>query len=489
MLTRQTEKDAEIARLRSTLARETSQLHELQEQISHDTASSSNAVERVSLELKHATEQLRLVEEQKEQLQVELQDRSRQIAELREARAQDAEELARTQGLAAAKEEMDFLRRQLKDQVEQMGRLERANEKLVYNVDRVPALEKDTALLREANSLLEARLKAQCEENEKLFTATLEIEDLRREQAAWSKYMQEHGGFATPRDVFHELEVVTASREALREQMELMQTEQSDLRQRLSTAEAAAKNAGAELKAAKRRLDVESGSKQRLERQKSLAEHEIQYLRENLRSYDTEEAHVMTTAEGYDKHKTERIESLLKMVDEYKQELAKTGTVREEQLHPAPEDRKRSHEAAFEDSGSESKVAEDLRERLHAVSQELIKARETSLSAQAASAELSETNESLQREVTALKSALNAPRILQLKANPTSQYHAVRQTELDSLKSENSQLLARLEGSLTGPDALVPYESLQACRREKEALERTIREKDKRMERLKTVSC
>ena len=80
-------------------------------------------------------------------------------------------------------------------------------------------------------------------------------------------------------------------------------------------------------------------------------------------------------------------------------------------------------------------------------------------------------------------------RCLELKTNPASKIHAVRNVQLDALKAENEALLERLKtvGNGNGVDveASIPAESFDRLKREKEEMEQAHA---KRLMRLKEVS-
>ena len=80
-------------------------------------------------------------------------------------------------------------------------------------------------------------------------------------------------------------------------------------------------------------------------------------------------------------------------------------------------------------------------------------------------------------------------RCLELKANPAAKIHAVRNAQLEALKAENEALLDRLRavGAQSGPsgDGLIPAESLERLRKEKEDMEEAHA---KRLMRLKEAS-
>ena len=87
-------------------------------------------------------------------------------------------------------------------------------------------------------------------------------------------------------------------------------------------------------------------------------------------------------------------------------------------------------------------------------------------------------------------------RVLSLRDNPAQQWADLSQAAMDRLKNENEALLKRLKeleesGATAAPGAgqaeLVPRESLDTVKEEKEELEAELKQKEKRLLRLKQV--
>ncbi len=86
-------------------------------------------------------------------------------------------------------------------------------------------------------------------------------------------------------------------------------------------------------------------------------------------------------------------------------------------------------------------------------------------------------------------------RVLSLRENPASQWEDLSKRAMDRLKDENEALLKRLkqleDGGVRvagGPDEdLIPRESFEVVTREKEELQEALKQKEKRLIRLKQV--
>lgn len=89
-------------------------------------------------------------------------------------------------------------------------------------------------------------------------------------------------------------------------------------------------------------------------------------------------------------------------------------------------------------------------------------------------------------------------RVLCLRENPAQQWSDLRQSVMDRLKSENEALIKRLkdlessgvvdmEAGTSRGEELVPRESWEVLRQEKEELEEVVKQKEKRLLRLQQV--
>ena len=109
--------------------------------------------------------------------------------------------------------------------------------------------------------------------------------------------------------------------------------------------------------------------------------------------------------------------------------------------------------------------------------------------------ELEQTLFELRGEIGAGRHLPPGVRVLSLRDNPAQQWADLSQAAMDRLKGENEALLKRLKeleesGASTGSSAteeLVPRESWEVVNREKMELEEELKQKEKRLLRLKQV--
>lgn len=106
--------------------------------------------------------------------------------------------------------------------------------------------------------------------------------------------------------------------------------------------------------------------------------------------------------------------------------------------------------------------------------------------------QLQNVNTLTKKEVVSLQIRLESlentsTRILQLKDNPTSREEAIKVSTLDSLRKENAALLAQVEGRTDEVGKVVPIHTVNNLRAEIQAMEKVVKEKEKRMTRLKEI--
>lgn len=109
---------------------------------------------------------------------------------------------------------------------------------------------------------------------------------------------------------------------------------------------------------------------------------------------------------------------------------------------------------------------------------------------------LEQTLFELQGEIGAGRHLPPGVRVLSMRDNPAQQWADLSQAAMDRLKGENEALLKRLkeleESGATGgggAEELVPRESWEVVNREKIELEEELKQKEKRLLRLKQVSA
>lgn len=239
------------------------------------------------------------------------------------------------------------------------------------------------------------------------------------------------------------------------------------------------------------------------ERSKEIALRQAESLREQLKSYDTEETELMGGT--YDNPKTLRIEQLEKLVQEYREQLENAlSTTRAQLLSDESIESTGTLELLQAIQGNNSSTFS----RLISDKQGLFEAK---LRLEREMELLRKENASLDAKILEYEMAIGAgafnpvtSRVLELKDSPASRHQAVRQQMLDALKEENTALLetvTRLQGQnpfdplqihynldqdLTlQSEGLVPMASYNRLKGDHDRLVQEMAENAKRASRLK----
>ena len=195
-----------------------------------------------------------------------------------------------------------------------------------------------------------------------------------------------------------------------------------------------------------------SKSQLRLERQRALAIKEAEYLRAQLKTYDTEET--IFQPENVDEAKRKRIQELEDMVEQYHQEVQKLhGELTAQEKLPAPEPV--SNKRPREEDENEAELLGELRRKNRKLQDNLGKVQ--------ANNKVLEKDLSVAKERLAVAATQSKTRILSLRSNPTSDHEAIKQTTLDALRKENADLLAQIGGHNVPS---VPRSTLESTRLE-----------------------
>ncbi|KAI9728881.1 MAG: coiled-coil domain-containing protein mad1 [Cirrosporium novae-zelandiae] len=379
-------------------------------------------------------------------------------------------------------ETLNVIKRELSDQVAHIKKLEATNRDQSRELKHFRQIHKAVEIVEEEKRALEIRLQGLDDLRRELREAQLQKHILEDEKRAWTSLLQSDGQeeeYQSPEDVARALMQEKTEKAMLIDKLgavtpELLEKDEiikalDDQRTRLHAEVEKLKASGGA---------GESKAKMRLERQRTLAIKEIEYLRAQLKTFDAEE---VTLHEGnnFDEEKIKQIETLEKLIDDYRKEIQTLHTElsQRESLVPLPTTQtpqKRSH-----DSSSESD------ERLGLLTRKNRKL-QTELS------KMTESTALLQKELSASKHQLHTlqsasrTRILSLASNPTSDFEAIKLKTLNSLREENKILLSKLEGAPVRTK-VVPVSTLENSRAETQEMAALVSEKEKRIRRLREI--
>ncbi|KAH9031164.1 MAD-domain-containing protein [Lactarius hengduanensis] len=369
------------------------------------------------------------------------------------------------------------LRGELTRQAEHTRQLEVAHTRAMVELGSLRERHTAIEVLREQNRALERRAAGADELRETVVRLEAEVQAARAEREAWAtRAAAPETLAATPVSITQSLSALRlehahllqehgADRVALRQR----EAELADVRAREVDARATADALLQETRAAEDRAT-------RAERAAALAEREIGFLQALNASYASEEA-----AQGtghVDQAKEEHVRELDALVGEYKARMHALETEIQELAKRPALDQGTGLQALRDDLTNETHALQDARRGQKKIE------------------ELEQTLFDLRGEIGA-----HVPpgvRVLSLCENPAQNWTDLRQAALDRLKSENAALLQRLSTldhhAPTNPnpeandeEQLVPRASWAAVCEEKAQLEAELKQRDKRMLRLRQV--
>lgn len=388
-------------------------------------------------------------------------------------------------------ETLTVLKRELSEQVNHIRNLETTNREQAAQIRHLRKIQKNVEVVEEQKRSLENQLQLMKDLEAQLASVRIQKQILEDERRSWTSLLQvdgQPGEFDSPEAVVKALMQERIEKATLIDKLgsiepqllekdqiiSNLEAERAHLRQeveRLRTAAAAA-GGGA----------VDSRVKARLERQRALAVKEVEYLREQLKTFDTEEITMNADQSRYDEQKSQHIAKLESLIDEYRVELQKAHEELSKREAPPQDETQQPRGTKRPLSPAESDAES---ERL-AVLARKNRALQDSLSK-------SEQNVALlRRELEATKAHLSELqaqsriRILELRDNPTAEVEKIKTSTLAALKAENRDLLAQLRGEHMNVK-VVPISTLESMKLELQEMERTVAEKEKRMRRLKEI--
>ncbi len=405
----------------------------------------------------------------------------RKLAE-REAEAGHLEsEVLRLKAQTGDVETLAVIKRELSEQVAHIRKLETANREQNAELKQHRRNHKAVEVVEEEKRALESKVNLMEDLRKELREAQLQRQILEDERQSWTSYLQNEAGsgktveFNSPEDLARALVKERVESASLLERLGAIQPELLEKEEIIKSLEEDRSKIQAEFD----RLRASGGGgdprvKTRLERQRALAVKEVEYLREQLRTFDSEET-TYHSENQFDAQKSKRIQDLESIVDQYRLELQALSNElsKREDNNPTatpPETLKRPRE-------------EETDDRLGQLSRKNRKLQDT-LST------LQHQHALLQSDLAATKSHLaslqksSQTRILALRSNPTSDAEAIKLSTLASLREENRALLAQLE-SPERNIAVVPLSTLANARAEIQALEASVASKEKMLLRLK----
>lgn len=453
------------------------QIHELETV----RASLQKTIEELQHDLQEARNSQQMTQEKLSEREAEVAGLESQNIKLK-AEGSDAEALA-------------VIKRELSDQVNHIRELEATNRDQTIELRHLRKVQKNVEVVEEQKRTLENQLQLMSGLEAELGTVQIQKQVLEDERQSWASLLQENDQpmeFDSPEAVVRALVQERIEKATLVDRLgtvdaqflekdeviHSLEKEKVSLRQELEKLRIAGSiSAGASAPAA-----AEARVRSRLERQRALAVKEVEYLRAQLKTFDTEEETMNTDQGTYDEQKSAQIAQLQQLVDEYRNDLQKAHeelSKREappQQEEAQPRGTKRPLSPA--DSDAEN-------ERFAVLTRKHRKLQEAFSKSQQATTLAKRELDAAKSQIKSLKSKSHT-RILELRDNPTAEAEKIKMTTLNTLRSENQALLAQLRGEHSGVK-VVPISTLDNLNLEMQEMERVVADKEKRMRRFKEI--
>ena len=462
------------------------------EDIKTDGEEALRVIERKSSELESRNDTLQRTIEELQQdshrREALLQQVQQQLVDKDTAEGALEAEIIRLKALTGDAGTLDIIKRELGEQVRHITKIEALNRKQVAELEHYRQLHKSIEIVEEEKRSLQRKVDSMDGLRNELGEAQIQRQRLESERLAWTGYLESQAGadgnaeFDSPETLaraFIEERLRTATLIERIGTLEPEVLEKDGIIQSLDSQKSELAKQVAKLQTTGGTIVSGAGDNKarlRLERQRALAIKEVEYLRAQLKTFDVEDTTFQP--EIVDEAKIKRIQELEDMVDQYRQEVQNLHAdlaIRESSI-PASElvgtKRPRDPTEDNEHIGVLSRKNRKLQDELTA---------------------LQTSTKVLQKELKVVQECLTAAtkqsstRILSLRSNPTSNHEAIKQSTLDLLRKENTDLKGHIQSGKRSSVATIPISSLEAAQRDIRAAQLELASEKKGKDRLKKV--
>ncbi|KAI0781689.1 spindle assembly checkpoint component Mad1 [Irpex lacteus] len=373
------------------------------------------------------------------------------------------------------------VRDELHRQADHLRAVESENSRMKSELSNLRKRQANAEILKEQIRELERKAHGAEQAREQVTILEAKLEAARKETEEWAaRKSTPLSATKSISELRLNLARLSEERDATVAVLQLRDKELADAQLRLAEEQDAHEKLKAELELLKSKSD-----RQQLRVQ--LTEREVGYLKAMLASYEAEAADQEDNK--VDEATVERVEQLESLVSEYKATLD-------------------ALQKEIEDLGGDPSVVgggrsrQELLDELEAAKAAASKAEQALGEAEVETGKHLEKIEELEQTLFDLRGEIGGGRhvppgvrILSLRDNPAQQWADLSQAAMDRLKTENEALLKRLKdlesngvvSDAGSSEELVPRESWEAVNREKEELQETLKQKEKRLLRLQQV--
>ncbi|KAG8969020.1 coiled-coil domain-containing protein mad1 [Tulasnella sp. 419] len=382
------------------------------------------------------------------------------------------------------------IREELSRQSSYMKSLESTNTRLQSEVISLRARQTSIEVLREEKRDLERKLLKAQEDKERVVKLESELDAARREREEWTSSLlnlQVDPGLDPSATITQRLSSLRLQHATLLEQHSSLQSLlvlRDNSLQSLQKSHDELKATQGELQATAR-LEIER--RERIERKLKLSEREASGLRAILATYSAEEG-AFHTPGAYDEQKSRRIEELERQIVELKESCSLLET----ELENALQAKSIKSEPDIKQNAEMEEELSQARQRIEELEAELAEATQEIDTQQ-------DKVETLEQKLYELGCSINSgnhippnTQVVQFKNNPISEDINLRKETFERLKSENEALIGRIakleQGLGVGEGkGLLPQESWNNLKKERDDMIKTVADKEKRLLRLKQV--
>ncbi|KAI6757916.1 hypothetical protein HG531_003741 [Fusarium graminearum] len=437
----------------------------------------------MEMQIAAAQKTVKELEQENEQRENALQQTQSQLAERDGQIANLEADVLRLKAQSGDAETMEIIRQELTEQVQHIRNLESTNRDQLSELKHLRSLSKAVEVVEEEKRTLQRRLESAEVIEAELAEARIQRQRLEDERLAWSAYLKnaaetDESQFDSPEAVARALVEERLTNASFVEKVGQLQAEMTSAQntiQSLNDEKAQLKSEVEKSKSAASATNTDK-ARMRLDRQRIMAVKEVEYLRAQLKTFDTEDE---TLQPGqFDQARVQRVQELEDLVDQYKKEVqtlhAELSSL--EPLTGAPQPVTGSKRSRVEDDSTQEQLGQLTRKK-RKLEEELTKSQNK--------ISLLEKDLSTSREQLKAAKQSTQTRVLSLKSNPTSDFEAIKRSTLKALKKENEELLATLRGKSSSP--MIPTSVLAAMEREITAAKAETASAEKRTRRLKEV--
>ena len=430
---------------------------------------------------------IRDLEQEGQARETTLQQTQAQIGQKEDENAKLEADVLRLKAQSGDAETMEIIKHELTEQVQHIRALEATNREQLMELKHLRAVNKAVEIVEEEKRSLQRKLEAaEMLENE-LAEAKMQRQRLEDERLAWASYLKNASGtdevqFDSPEAMARALVEERLTTASLVDQIGGLRAEVSAEQNTTRTLEDEKAQFKAQLEEAKSSTNAVTADKARLrlDRQRALALKEVEYLRAQLKTFDTEDQTLQP--EQFDEARASRVQELETLIDNYKEELQslhKELSSKEPSITGTP--------PAAVAGTKRGRSDDDENEQLGQLTRKNRKLQEDLTAAQTQVALLERDISASREQLTAAKEH-NQTRVLSLRSNPTSDHEAIKRSTLDALQKENKDLLAKLRPQ-SGDSSIpcIPTSVLGAMEREIAAARAETASAQKSARRLKEV--